>query len=176
MRVDVDGHVRDDGRAAGIGLIWRSKLAHAAAAQQRRSAPRSTFLALATGSIWGKPMWGTWWLGRTVLQNDLLFLYPATWRCARRSTTRSAADRASAVLRDRGRDQRADPSITRRVCRRCTAASVTNSTGVDRHRDADSAVIMNAGSSCISAGRCAGGSVARSCAVSATRRGSKRLA
>jgi hypothetical protein len=27
-----------------------------------RSGPPSRFLALATGSLWGKPMWGTWWV------------------------------------------------------------------------------------------------------------------
>ena len=48
--------------AAGIGLIWRIKLAHAAAAASAPIGASFTFLALATGSIWGKPMWGTWWV------------------------------------------------------------------------------------------------------------------
>ena len=42
----------------GIGLIWRMKLAEVVA---RASAPIGacfTFIALATGAIWGKPMWG----------------------------------------------------------------------------------------------------------------------
>ena len=48
--------------AAGVGLIWRIKLAHGAAAACAPIGASFTFLALATGSIWGKPMWGTWWV------------------------------------------------------------------------------------------------------------------
>ena len=47
---------------SAISLIWRMKLAEAVA---RASAPVGaayTFLALVTGSLWGKPMWGTWWV------------------------------------------------------------------------------------------------------------------
>lgn len=42
-------------------LIWRHPLADVAA---RSAAPLGavfTFLALVTGSLWGRPMWGTWW-------------------------------------------------------------------------------------------------------------------
>ena len=45
--------------SAGIGLIWRMKLAHAVAAGAAPLGAWFTFLALATGSIWGRPMWGT---------------------------------------------------------------------------------------------------------------------
>ena len=41
--------------AAGIGLIWRMKLAHAVAASAAPIGAWFTFLALATGSIWGRP-------------------------------------------------------------------------------------------------------------------------
>ena len=34
-----------------------------------------TFLALATGSIWGKPMWGTWWVWDARLTSELLLLF-----------------------------------------------------------------------------------------------------
>jgi heme exporter protein C len=36
-----------------------------------------TFLALATGSLWGKPMWGTWWAWDARLTSELIlfFLY-----------------------------------------------------------------------------------------------------
>ena len=47
--------------SAGIGLIWRMKLAHAVAAAAAPLGAWFTFLALATGAIWGRPMWGTWW-------------------------------------------------------------------------------------------------------------------
>ncbi len=47
--------------SASIGLIWRMKLAHAVAAGAGPLGAWFTFLALITGSIWGRPMWGTWW-------------------------------------------------------------------------------------------------------------------
>ena len=49
------------GVASAVGLIWRIKLAHAVTAAAAPVGASFTFLALATGSIWGKPMWGTWW-------------------------------------------------------------------------------------------------------------------
>ena len=48
---------------AALGtLVWRHPLADAA---QKAAAPLGagfTFICLATGSLWGKPMWGTWWV------------------------------------------------------------------------------------------------------------------
>ncbi len=51
-----------------------------------------TLIALITGAIWGQPMWGTWWEWDPRLTSFLiLFLfYLATWRCGRRSRTRTA--------------------------------------------------------------------------------------
>ena len=49
------------GVASFLGLVFRLSLADAAA---RAAAPLGagfTLLALATGSLWGRPMWGTWW-------------------------------------------------------------------------------------------------------------------
>ncbi|MCH8278686.1 MAG: cytochrome c biogenesis protein CcsA, partial [Proteobacteria bacterium] len=45
----------------GIGLIWRIKLAHTVGAAAAPLGAAFTLLALLTGSIWGRPMWGTWW-------------------------------------------------------------------------------------------------------------------
>ncbi|MBA3563346.1 MAG: heme ABC transporter permease [Gammaproteobacteria bacterium] len=86
--------------AAAIGLIWRIKLAHAVAASCAPLGASFTFLALATGSIWGKPMWGTWWEWDARLTSELilLFLY-AGYMALRGSIDDTArADRASAVL------------------------------------------------------------------------------
>ena len=47
--------------AAAIGLIWRMKLAHAVAASAAPIGASFTALALASGALWGKPMWGTYW-------------------------------------------------------------------------------------------------------------------
>jgi heme exporter protein C len=49
------------GSASLIGLIFRHPLADAAAKAAAPLGAAFTALALATGSLWGKPMWGTWW-------------------------------------------------------------------------------------------------------------------
>ena len=62
--------------ASLMGLIFRTALADAAA---RAAAPLGagfTLLALATGSLWGRPMWGTWWVWDARLTSVLvLFLF-----------------------------------------------------------------------------------------------------
>jgi heme exporter protein C len=86
--------------AAATGLIWRIKLAHAVAASAAVPGASFTFLALVTGSLWGKPMWGTWWVWDARLTSELillfLFLGYIALRAAFDDTDR--ADRASAVL------------------------------------------------------------------------------
>ena len=48
---------------AAIGtLVWRHPLADVAAKAAAPIGAAFTFLALLTGSLWGKPMWGTWWV------------------------------------------------------------------------------------------------------------------
>ena len=87
--------------SAGIGLIWRIKLSHAVAAAAAPLGAWFTFLALATGSIWGKPMWGTWWeWGDPRLTSELimLFLYFGYMALRGAIDDTSKADRASAVL------------------------------------------------------------------------------
>ena len=63
--------------AALVQLVWRHPLAGVAA--RATAAPGALFTAvcLATGSIWGKPTWGTWWEwdGRMTSMLVLLFLY-----------------------------------------------------------------------------------------------------
>jgi len=63
--------------ASATALIWKHPLADLAA---RSTAPIGicfTFLALVTGSLWGKPMWGTWWVWDARLTSVLVlfFLY-----------------------------------------------------------------------------------------------------
>ncbi|MBT8084255.1 MAG: heme ABC transporter permease [Woeseia sp.] len=87
--------------AAGIGLIWRMKLAHAVAAGAAPLGAWFTFLALATGSIWGRPMWGTWWeWGDPRLTSELilLFLYFGYMALRGAIDDPGKADRASAIL------------------------------------------------------------------------------
>jgi heme exporter protein C len=86
--------------AAAVGLVWRMKLAHAFAAASAPVGASFTALALATGSIWGKPMWGTWWVWDARLTSELLLLFLYAGVMALRSSIddRDRADRASAVL------------------------------------------------------------------------------
>jgi len=86
--------------AAAVGLIWRIKLAHAVAAASAPIGASFTVLALATGSIWGKPMWGTWWVWDARLTSELLLLFLYAGVMALRSSIddRDRADRASALL------------------------------------------------------------------------------
>ena len=87
--------------AAGVGLIWRIKLAHAVAAGAAPLGAWFTFLALITGSIWGRPMWGTWWeWGDPRLTSELIMLFLYFGYMALRNAIDDTvkADRASAVL------------------------------------------------------------------------------
>jgi heme exporter protein C len=87
--------------AGGIGLIWRMKLAHAVAASVAPLGAAFTFLALATGSIWGRPMWGTWWEWgdpRLMSQLIMLFLYFGYMALRGAIDDVNKADKASAVL------------------------------------------------------------------------------
>ena len=49
------------GGASFFGLVFRHSLADAAAKAAAPLGAVFTALALATGSLWGRPMWGTWW-------------------------------------------------------------------------------------------------------------------
>ena len=60
--------------ASAIGLIWRIKLAHAVAASCAPIGASFTFAALATGALWGQPMWGTWWVWDARLTSELILL------------------------------------------------------------------------------------------------------
>ena len=87
--------------SAGIGLIWRIKLSHAVAAAAAPLGAWFTFLALATGSIWGRPMWGTWWeWGDPRLTSELIMLFVYFGYMALRAAIDDTvkADKASAVL------------------------------------------------------------------------------
>ncbi len=61
--------------SSAIGLIWRIKLAEVIAISSAPIGASFTFLALATGSLWGKPMWGTWWVWDARLTSELLLLF-----------------------------------------------------------------------------------------------------
>lgn len=86
--------------AAVAGIVWRIKLAFLVI---RHSAPIGalfTFLALFTGSLWGKPMWGTWWIWDARLTSELilLFLYTGIILFQSAMAEKKTGDRATAIL------------------------------------------------------------------------------
>jgi heme exporter protein C len=86
--------------AAAVGLIWRIKVAHAAAAACAPIGAWFTVVTLGTGMLWGKPMWGTYWAWDPRLTSELvlLFLYFGYMGLRAAIEDPQKADKASAVL------------------------------------------------------------------------------
>jgi heme exporter protein C len=86
--------------AGAIGLIWRIKLAEIVAISSAPIGASFTFLALVTGSLWGKPMWGTWWVWDARLTSELilLFLYLGVMALYGAVEDKRTASRAAAIL------------------------------------------------------------------------------
>ena len=86
--------------SAAIGLIWKMKLAHVIAKVSAPIGASFTGLALISGSIWGKPMWGTWWVWDARLTSELilLFLYCAIIGIHSTIRNRKQAANASAIF------------------------------------------------------------------------------
>ena len=63
--------------ASGVALVWRHPLAEVAARSAAPIGAAFTFVCLTTGSLWGRPMWGTWWVWDARLTSVLVlfFLY-----------------------------------------------------------------------------------------------------
>jgi heme exporter protein C len=63
--------------ASAAGLIWRHPLAEIAAREAAPLGAAFTLVCLVTGSLWGQPMWGTWWVWDARLTSVLVmfFLY-----------------------------------------------------------------------------------------------------
>lgn len=61
--------------ASIVYFIWHIKLAAYVCRAAALLGAAFTFLALVTGSIWGKPMWGTWWTWDMRLTSELILLF-----------------------------------------------------------------------------------------------------
>lgn len=91
---------------AGMGflsvllLVWRIKLAGILLQVCAQTGACMTFLALLTGSIWGKPMWGTWWVWDARLTSELilLFLYAAILAVGHAYQNKDQSDKMTAIL------------------------------------------------------------------------------
>ncbi|GAA0615305.1 heme ABC transporter permease [Brevundimonas kwangchunensis] len=89
------------GVSSFFALVFRHPLADAAARAAALPGAAYTLLALVTGSLWGKPMWGAWWVwGDARLMSVLvLFLFYLGYMALRASIDDEAkAARAAAVL------------------------------------------------------------------------------
>ena len=86
--------------ASMIGLIWRSNVAFSFAKSCAPIGASFTFLALVTGMLWGKPMWGTAWVWDARLTSELilLFLYLAYMMLHLSIPDRTKADRSASLL------------------------------------------------------------------------------
>jgi heme exporter protein C len=85
---------------AAIALIWRIKLCEILAMACAPIGAAFTVITLATGSIWGKPMWGAWWDWDPRLTTELilLFLYLGVMGLYNAIDDRRAAARAASLL------------------------------------------------------------------------------
>jgi len=85
---------------AAVGLAFNSRLSAMMASALAPTGALFTFLSLWTGALWGKPMWGTWWVWDARLTSELilLFLYIAFIALQSAIDDPRRADKAGAVL------------------------------------------------------------------------------
>jgi heme exporter protein C len=85
---------------AGVGLVFNTRLAAMMAQALAPTGAMFAFLSLWTGALWGKPMWGTWWVWDARLTSELIlfFLYVGVLALRAAIDDERRADKASAVL------------------------------------------------------------------------------
>lgn len=83
-----------------VGLVFNTRLSFMMAGALAPTGALMTFLALWTGSLWGRPTWGTWWAwdARMTSELILLFLYIGYMSLHAAIDDPRRADRASALL------------------------------------------------------------------------------
>lgn len=89
--------------ASAIGWIWKIHLADIAARAIAPVGACFTLLTLITGSLWGKPMWGTWWVWDARLTSVAILLllylgYIALWNAIEEPVVASRATAALAII------------------------------------------------------------------------------
>ena len=85
---------------AALGLIFRTRLSAMMATAIAPTGALFAFISLWTGALWGKPMWGAWWLWDARLTSELilLFLYFGFIALHASIDDPRRADRAAALL------------------------------------------------------------------------------
>nr|WP_082646537.1 heme ABC transporter permease CcmC [Legionella feeleii] len=88
------------GFLAVLLLVWRIKMAGLMLGIAAQTGAVMAFLALLTGSIWGKPMWGTWWIWDARLTSELilLLLYLAILATGTAFQNKEQGDKIVAIL------------------------------------------------------------------------------
>ena len=86
--------------SGAISLIWHIKITDIIARVSAPIGASFTFLALSTGAIWGKPMWGTYWVWDARLTSELILLFLYLGYIALQSAfdDKRIAARAGAIL------------------------------------------------------------------------------
>lgn len=85
---------------SAIGLVFNTRLSFMMARALAPTGAMFAFISLWTGSFWGKPMWGAWWVwdARITSELILLFLYFGYMALVGAIDDRRRADRAGAIL------------------------------------------------------------------------------
>jgi len=85
---------------SAVGLAWNTRLSFLMARALAPTGAMFTFVALWTGALWGKPMWGAWWVWDARLTSELilLFLYVGVMALQAAIDDPRRADRAGALL------------------------------------------------------------------------------
>jgi len=85
---------------AALGLVLNTRLSSMMATALAPTGALMTFLALWTGSLWGKPTWGAWWAwdARMTSELILLFLYIGFMALQASIDDPRRADKAGAIL------------------------------------------------------------------------------
>ncbi len=85
---------------AGFGLAFNTRLSGMMASALAPTGALFAFLSLVTGALWGKPMWGAWWVWDARLTSELILLFLYLGFLALQSSIDDPrrADKACAVL------------------------------------------------------------------------------
>src|SRR5437868_5161119 len=86
--------------SSAVALVWRHPLAELAAREAAPIGAGFTFACLVTGSLWGQPMWGTWWVWDARLTSVLVlfFLYLGYLALVHAFEDETRGARAGAIL------------------------------------------------------------------------------
>ena len=85
---------------AAIGLAFNARLSGMMAQSLAPTGALMAFLSLWTGALWGKPMWGAWWVWDARLTSELilLFLYIGYMALTAAIDDQRRADKAGGLL------------------------------------------------------------------------------